>query len=203
MAIIKRLASEDYVSSKATEVVDVALDEHVVSWNDLEDKPFGEESVSSRNTVYETTVDNTDGKLAYRILSYNIAPLNNRNVVVTVNGVEYESVCTFNGGSGYYSIALGDGVHYINQSVLDNNASITKLEAAIYEVKIETIETAETIVPLDQKYIPDSIARVEDLSAPKTELILTSSTADSTKKFKITIDDEGVITATEIVESEA
>lgn len=202
MAIVKRLASEDYVSNKATEVVDVALDEHVVSWNDLADKPFGEESVSSRNTVYETTVDNTDGKLPYRILDYNIRPLNNRNVIVTVNGVEYESVCTFDGSSGRYSIALGDGVHYISQSVLDNNASLTKLEAAIYEVKIETIETAETIVPLDEKFVPDTIARVADLNTPKTELILTSSTSGSSKQFKITIDDEGVLTATEIVESE-
>lgn len=203
MAIIKRLASEDYVSSKATEVVDVALGEHVVSWNDLTDKPFGEESVSSRNIVYEKTIDNTSGKLTYHILDYDIAPLENRNVIVTVNGVEYESVCTFNGGSGTYSIALGDGVHYISQSVTANSASLTKLEAAIYEIKIETVETSEAIVPLDEKFVPDTIARLADLNAPKTELILTSSTSGSSKQFKITIDDEGVITATEIVESEA
>ena len=30
-------------------------------------------------------------------------------------------------------------------------------------------------------------------------IILTSSTADSTKKFKITVDDSGALTATEIV----
>ena len=30
-------------------------------------------------------------------------------------------------------------------------------------------------------------------------IILTSSTADSTKKFKITVDDTGALTATEIV----
>ena len=30
-------------------------------------------------------------------------------------------------------------------------------------------------------------------------IILTSSTADSTKRFKITVDDNGTITATEIV----
>ena len=201
MAIVKRLASEDYVSSKSTEIVDVALDEHVVSWNDLTDKPFGEESVSSRNTVYETTVDNTSINATYRILDYSIDQLENRNVVVTVNGVEYESVCTFDSGS--YSIVLGDGVHYISQHVTDDSASITKLEATIYEIKIETVETVETIVPVNEKYIPDTIARVEDVTAPKTELILTSSTSGSAKQFKITIDDEGVLTATEIVESKA
>lgn len=31
------------------------------------------------------------------------------------------------------------------------------------------------------------------------EIILTSSTSNSTKKFKITVDDSGTITATEIV----
>lgn len=56
---------------------------------------------------------------------------------------------------------------------------------------------------LDEAFIPDTIARTADLAAPKTELILTSSTEGSTKQFKLTIDDEGVLTATEIVESEA
>ena len=201
MAIIKRLASEDYVSTAASGIVNTKLEEYVVSWNDLEDKPFGEESVSSRNTVYETTVDNTSINATYRILDYSIDQLENRNVVVTVNGVEYESVCTFDSGS--YSIVLGDGVHYISQHVTDDSASITKLEAAIYEIKIETVETSEVTVPLDEKFVPDTIARVADLNAPKTELILISSTSGSSKQFKITIDDEGVITATEIVETEA
>lgn len=159
----KILASKEYVNITIEEKINnLSASGFSGSWNDLTDKPFGEESVSSRNTVYEKTIDNTDGKLTYNILSYNIAPLNNRNVVVTVNGVEYESVCTFSVSSGGYSIKLGDGVHYISQSVTVNNASLTKLEAAIYEVKIETIETAETIVPLDEKFIPDTIARVSD-----------------------------------------
>jgi hypothetical protein len=34
-------------------------------------------------------------------------------------------------------------------------------------------------------------------------IILMSSTEGSTKKFKLTIDDDGVLTTTEIVESEA
>ena len=42
-----------------------------------------------------------------------------------------------------------------------------------------------------------------DASASKNEFILNSSTEGSAKKFKITIDDDGVLTATEIVESEA
>lgn len=47
----------------------------------------------------------------------------------------------------------------------------------------------------------DSKAVGEAISAPKTELTLISSTEGSTKKFKITIDDDGILTATEIVEN--
>ena len=160
----KILASKEYVNITIEEKINnLSASGFSGSWNDLKDKPFGEESVSSKNTVYETTVDNTDGKLTYRILDYDIAPLNNRNVIVTVNDVEYESVCTFDGGSGTYSIVLGDGVHYISQSVTADSASLTKLEAAIYEIKIETVEISEAIVPLDEKFIPDIIARSADI----------------------------------------
>lgn len=56
--------------------------------------------------------------------------------------------------------------------------------------------------PFDDKYIPDSIARKAELDSRITEkeVILSSSTTDSTKKFKITVDDSGALTATEIPE---
>ena len=56
--------------------------------------------------------------------------------------------------------------------------------------------------PFDDKYIPDSIARKAELDSRITdkEVILTSSTTDSTKKFKITVNDSGTLTATEITE---
>lgn len=65
---------------------------------------------------------------------------------------------------------------------------------------ITETQTETTIKTLDEKFIPDTIARIEDVNAPKTEFILNSSTEGSTKKFKITIDDAGVLTAMEIVE---
>lgn len=47
---------------------------------------------------------------------------------------------------------------------------------------------------LDEKYIPDTIQRVG------SDVIVPSSTEGSTKKFKITVDDAGTITATEVTE---
>ena len=44
-----------------------------------------------------------------------------------------------------------------------------------------------------EDYIPDTIQRVGD------DVIIPSSTLDSTKKFKITVDDSGAITATEVL----
>lgn len=46
---------------------------------------------------------------------------------------------------------------------------------------------------IDQKYIPDTVTKHGD-----KELILTSSTEGSTKQFKITVDDNGTLTATEV-----
>ena len=45
------------------------------------------------------------------------------------------------------------------------------------------------IKPIDEKFIPEM-----------SNVILKSSTADSTKKFKITVDDSGTISATEVTE---
>ena len=50
----------------------------------------------------------------------------------------------------------------------------------------------ETITPMDANFIPNTIQRVGD------DVIISSSTADSTKKFKITVDDSGTISATEV-----
>ena len=57
-----------------------------------------------------------------------------------------------------------------------------------------------TVHSFDDKYIPDSIARKAELDSRITEkeVILTSSTTDSTKKFKITVNDSGTLTATAI-----
>ena len=46
---------------------------------------------------------------------------------------------------------------------------------------------------LSEDYIPNTIQRVGD------DIILSSSTADSTKKFRITVDDSGTISATEVM----
>lgn len=69
----------------------------------------------------------------------------------------------------------------------------------LFDIEINlTIE--KMIMQIDEDCIPDSIARKAELDSRITdkEVILTSSTTDSTKKFKITVDDTGTIKATEV-----
>jgi hypothetical protein len=82
---------------------------------------------------------------------------------------------------------------------------IHKLTQAQYERELEAGRIDENAIYLtpDEKVDLSNFATKEYVDAPKTEFILNSSTEGSTKKFKITIDDDGVLTATEIVESEA
>lgn len=56
----------------------------------------------------------------------------------------------------------------------------------LHGLKIEMV--SETVVPIDQKWIPEMDG-----------LVLKSSTASSAKKFRITVNDSGTISATEVV----
>lgn len=67
---------------------------------------------------------------------------------------------------------------------------LTKGEGFEYTLKIDLTVTA--IKQINSLLIPDSIQRVGG------DIIISSSTADSTKKFKITVDDSGTISATEV-----
>ena len=75
-----------------------------------------------------------------------------------------------------------------------NNTAKNAIISTISNFRIGSIyvQTAHELKQLDEKYIPSTIQRVGD------DLILLSSTADSTKKFKITVDDNGTISATEV-----
>ena len=55
---------------------------------------------------------------------------------------------------------------------------------------VTSITFPEQVKKLDDKYVPDTIQRVGD------DVIINSSTVDSTKKFKITVDDSGTPTVT-------
>lgn len=79
------------------------------------------------------------------------------------------------------------GAHLIFSDV--SILSGTKADIGIYKYKQISV-----VKKLDEKYIPDTIQRVG------SDVIVHSSTAGSTKKFKLTVDDAGTIAATEVTE---
>lgn len=62
-----------------------------------------------------------------------------------------------------------------------------------YEITIKYSDTTN-IHQLDEKFIPNTIQRVGN------DIILNSSTEGSTKQFKLTIDDSGILAAAEVVQ---
>lgn len=129
----------------------------VNSWDELEDRPFGEETVLSRSAVHEETFTSYSSGTSCS-LNYSLWKIENEDVVVTINGTEYESTCTFNSGS--YVIELDDGFS-IKQHVTNDMATIYGLDTSTYyEIKIEVVEATKTVAQLDEKYIPETIMRV-------------------------------------------
>ena len=72
--------------------------------------------------------------------------------------------------------------------------NILKTENSIkyFTIELNNIRLTMPIAYLSERFIHSSIQRVGD------DLIISSSTAESTKKFKITVDDSGTLSATEV-----
>ena len=78
---------------------------------------------------------------------------------------------------------------FTNNSSMTHYGTISKTFDQYSVYKVTDLKT------LDEALIPDSIARVADLTQ---DVIISSSTEGSTKKFKIAVDDTGAISATEV-----
>jgi hypothetical protein len=196
----------------------------VSSWNELEDKPFGENvTVNSHGVVYlDKTLEFTAEGDVYT----------SESVGLGVNFLEGHDYCFIWDGTEYHLMAQGDGTSTLSSGLVwagngsivdselpdtgepfyvtraDNYASMNRLivfktadESAAHTVKASSVNITRELKQLDEKYIPDTIARTADVQAavaPKTEFILNSSTEGSAKQFKITIDDSGTLTVSEI-----
>ena len=174
-AAVEGLATEQFVEEKIAEIP-----EPVASWNDLQDKPFGDtygfvpwfdnETV----TIKESTTD--DGETYYTGLSkldqdhYNIEI--GEKIVVIWDGVEYECEITGAGGAAYgfgnFSLSPrygeGDDVEYPNLPLygLIGGTSTTIYVAAdaVGEHTLSVGVYGTVTNTLDERFIPDSIARL-------------------------------------------
>ena len=109
---------------------------------------------------------------------------------VTWDGVEYECLCAdddknrYLGNNSIFGNSDNTGEPFLYDYY--QNAFATLDTSASHTISVKT--TAETVTPMAAEFLPSEI----------NELIMNSSTAGSTKKFKITVDDSGAITATEV-----
>ena len=121
----------------------------------------------------------------------------------TVNwdGTEYEGVCSaFNsrhvlGNLSIYGVGndTGEPFIYVYDSSQPAAGFTTHDTSPSHTISIKRID--EIVIPMAEEFLPNIPA--DKLSAADA-LYIKSSTADSTKQFKITVDDSGTISATEV-----
>lgn len=119
-----------------------------------------------------------------------LAIVQGQTYMVNWDGTEYECVCVNDGKYiwiGNRSImSIGDNTGEPFYYDLDKNAFATLDTSASHTISVKIIE--ETVTPMVEEFLPPEV----------NELIMNSSTPDSTKKFKITVNDSGTISATEV-----
>ena len=114
----------------------------------------------------------------------------------TVNwdGTEYECVGVViqpPSGLGNLSIVgkgsdTGEPFLYVYNVRQHSGVFVTLDTSASHTISVKAIE--EVVTPMAEEFLPSEV----------NELIMNSSTPDSTKKFRITVDDSGTLKATEV-----
>ena len=123
-----------------------------------------------------------------------IAITKGQTYTVKWDGTEYECVGTDMGQNmvlGNQSIAgeyadTGEPFLYLYNLSKSIGQLITSDTSASHTISVKT--SKEIVTPMAEEFLPTGIK----------ELIMSSSTTDSTKKFKITVNDSGTISATEV-----
>lgn len=189
------------------------------SWDDLEGKPFGDETPEP--ITFDGNIDGKDTcQLEMRGYVYVYAKISDKLYTAEeLSPATYTVFTDYGGTTAELEKALSFNSDITNL-VFDNNAAlfcfhevkefdlggitITPPSTGLYSIATQTsVSTNEQIINyvskitfpeqvklLDEKYLPESVDGV----------VIRSSTADSTKKFKLTIDDSGTISATEVTE---
>ena len=157
---------------------------------------YPSKSVGTVTLMEEQEVTFTDGGGTYRAnapVQFDVQ--NGKTYTVVWDGVEYSCAGLVNGGVGLIGNPTAFGAESTGEPFAyavsgEQHLWLSYDTATSHTIKV--MRQQETITPMDVNFIPNTIQRVGD------DVIIPSSTPDSTKKFKITVDDSGAISATEV-----
>ena len=147
--------------------------DHKHSWNDLEDKPFGEEY--TENEIVNTTLDFSTAQYVEDFTSHYLTV--GTRYIVTWNGVEYDCIAK-DGGDTYTYLGSqqmspgwefpetieSDEPFFIATSQDYSHTTVSTSSNTSVEFKMVEM-VAGSVKQLDEKYIPDTIARVDDVNS--------------------------------------
>lgn len=141
------------------------------------------ESITEKNLIDNTsvTVDRDSG--ASENISCDWELIVGEKYTVRDNGHVVEGIVAQE-GSGYKLLVIEDGNAYLYQ--YPGYWKYTSRANGLHTLTLSG--PSASVKTIDPKYIPSEL----------NEVILPSSTSGSTKKFKITVDDSGNITATQV-----
>ncbi len=157
---------------------------------------YPSKSVGTVTLMEEQEVTFADsGEGVYRATApVKIDVLDGQTYTVVWDGVEYSCVGHVTRGGSYIGNPAAFGAESTGEPFVYANlgSSIWVSYDTATSHTIKVMRQQETYTPMDANFIPNTIQRVGD------DVIISSSTADSAKKFKITVDDSGAISATEV-----
>lgn len=152
------------------QMIDANSSGGVTSWNDLTDKPFGE-TIEKHYLLEETEITTNLTDLSYPKGFKPNGFKENDAVIIKVGDTIYESALKYKESStmpGDYDIYVGNLQHedcpvcvHLYYDV--GNTIISVDENVPLPTTISVYVSKDGIKTLDEKYIPDTIARVEDI----------------------------------------
>lgn len=125
----------------------------------------------------------------YNTVGNNSSVLNINGDYICSNGRIVFGSCYDTFSKKNIKVMLYSSDHFSYGGMLNVSSALNKQTAFTFDINIDVTGEAKQLPDI---CIGENIQRVGD------DIILSSSTADSTKKFKITVDDSGTLTATEV-----
>lgn len=170
---------------KTYKAVDKPISGGVTSWNDLKDKPFGEsgEEVWVLDKTSLIFAGESSNSLEVSDEVVQLFTTAGNKVYVYWNGVIHECEVQYHNVAMYYYISFGNYTAFLE----GNTLTLEFGETMIGAFEFGLLSSVAELKQLDEKYIPETIARKEDIpeNTDVPENVLTYSEQSLTEEQKM------------------